>query len=41
MVSFTDSPFTTEECGTSKTVTSAESRLAATSNDESVRVLGS
>lgn len=41
MVSWTDSPLTTDELGTEKLVTSAESRLAATSNEEWVRVLGS
>ena len=40
-VSLTVSPFTAEECRTSRSITSAESRLAATSNEEWVRVLGS
>ena len=40
-VSRTDSPLTIEEFPTSKLVTSAERRFAATSNDECVRVLGS
>jgi len=40
-VSLTDSPLVMEERATSKLVTSAERRLAATSKDEWVRVLGS
>ena len=39
IVSRTDSPLTIEECGTSKFVTSAESRLAASSKVVRVRVL--
>jgi len=41
MVSLTDSPLVIDECATSKLVTSAERRLAATSKDECVRVLAS
>ena len=41
MVSRIDSPLTTLEVETEKLVTSAESRLAAISNDEWVRVDGS
>jgi hypothetical protein len=41
MVSFSDSPLSTEEPAALTETTSAESRLAASSNEELVRVLDS